>query len=30
MRQIPINVGPAGEKPAGSPLFEYGFGLSYR
>ena len=30
MAQIPINVGPKGEKPKESPLFEYGFGLSYR
>jgi beta-glucosidase len=30
MAQIPINVGPKGEKPKGTPLFEYGFGLSYR
>jgi beta-glucosidase len=30
MAQIPINVGPAGEKPAEAPLFEYGFGLRYR
>jgi beta-glucosidase len=29
MAQIPINVGPKGEKPE-TPLFEYGFGLSYR
>ncbi len=29
MTQIPINVGPKGEPPAGSPLFEYGFGLTY-
>jgi beta-glucosidase len=29
MAQIPINVGPNGEKPKGA-LFEYGFGLSYR
>ena len=29
MAQIPINVGPKGEKPQGA-LFEYGFGLSYR
>ena len=29
MAQIPINVGPKGEKPEGA-LFEYGFGLSYR
>jgi beta-glucosidase len=28
MDQIPINVGPKGEKPEGA-LFEYGFGLSY-
>jgi hypothetical protein len=30
MSQIPINVGPKGEKPAAAPLFEYGFGLSYK
>lgn len=30
MEQIPINVGPKGEKPKGDPLFEYGFGLSYK
>jgi beta-glucosidase len=29
MAQIPINVGPNGEKPAGA-LFDYGFGLRYR
>jgi len=29
MAQIPINVGPNGEKPKEVPLFEYGFGLSY-
>jgi beta-glucosidase len=29
MAQVPINVGPKGEKPQGA-LFEYGFGLSYR
>jgi beta-glucosidase len=29
MAQIPINVGPKGEKPRGA-LFDYGFGLSYR
>ena len=29
MAQIPINVGPKGEKPAATPLFPYGFGLSY-
>ena len=29
MAQIPINVGPKGEKPKETPLFEYGFGLSY-
>jgi beta-glucosidase len=28
MAQIPINVGPKGEKPEGA-LFDYGFGLSY-
>jgi beta-glucosidase len=28
MSQIPINVGPNGEKPDGA-LFDYGFGLSY-
>ena len=28
MSQIPINVGPDGEKPQGA-LFDYGFGLSY-
>ena len=28
MAQIPINVGPNGEKPEGA-LFDYGFGLSY-
>ena len=30
MAQIPINVGPNGEKPKEVPLFEYGFGLRYR
>jgi beta-glucosidase len=30
MAQIPINVGPNGEKPKDAPLFEYGFGLQYR
>jgi len=30
MAQIPINVGPSGEKPKAEPLFEYGFGLRYR
>lgn len=30
MEQIPINVGPNGEKPRAVPLFEYGFGLRYR
>jgi beta-glucosidase len=30
MAQIPINVGPDGEKPKDAPLFEYGFGLRYR
>jgi beta-glucosidase len=30
MAQIPINVGPDGEKPKDVPLFEYGFGLRYR
>ena len=30
MAQIPINVGPNGEKPKDAPLFEYGFGLRYR
>ncbi len=30
MAQIPINVGPKGEKPAATPLFEYGFGLRYK
>jgi beta-glucosidase len=30
MAQIPINVGPSGEKPKAVPLFEYGFGLRYR
>jgi beta-glucosidase len=30
MAQIPINVGPNGEKPKEAPLFEFGFGLSYR
>jgi beta-glucosidase len=29
MAQIPINVGPKGERPKEQPLFEYGFGLSY-
>ena len=29
MAQIPINVGPKGEKPKGDPLFEYGHGLGY-
>jgi beta-glucosidase len=29
MAQIPINVGPKGEKPSQTPLFEYGFGLRY-
>lgn len=28
--QIPINVGPNGEPPAATPLFPYGYGLSYR
>jgi beta-glucosidase len=28
--QIPINVGLNGEEPKEQPLFEYGFGLSYR
>ena len=28
MADVPINVGPAGQKPTGA-LFEYGFGLSY-
>ena len=28
MSQIPINVGPKGQKPQGA-LFDYGFGLSY-
>ena len=28
MAQVPINVGPKGEKPPGA-LFDYGFGLSY-
>jgi beta-glucosidase len=28
MAQVPINVGPNGEKPEGA-LFDYGFGLSY-
>jgi beta-glucosidase len=30
MSQIPINVGPKGEKPSEAPLFEYGFGLHYK
>jgi beta-glucosidase len=30
MSQIPVNVGPKGEKPASAPLFEHGFGLRYR
>ena len=30
MAQIPINVGPDGEKPKDVPLFEFGFGVSYR
>jgi beta-glucosidase len=30
MSQIPVNVGPTGEKPGVIPLFEYGFGLRYR
>ncbi|MBE3109415.1 MAG: glycoside hydrolase family 3 C-terminal domain-containing protein [Acidobacteria bacterium] len=30
MAQIPINVGPDGEKPRDVPLFEFGFGVSYR
>jgi beta-glucosidase len=30
MSQIPINVGPRGEKPAEAPLFEFGFRLQYR
>ena len=30
MSQIPINVGPKGEKPAESPLFDFGFGLRYK
>jgi beta-glucosidase len=29
MAQMPINVGPNGEKPEGA-LFDYGFGLSFR
>jgi beta-glucosidase len=29
MAQIPINLGPKGQKPAGA-LFDYGFGLRYR
>lgn len=29
MADVPTNVGPKGEKPAGA-LFDYGFGLSYR
>ena len=29
MAQVPINVGPKGEKPGATPLFPYGFGLSY-
>ena len=29
MDQIPINVGPKGEKPKSDPLFEYGHGLGY-
>jgi len=28
MAQVPINVGPTGEKPSGA-LFDYGFGLSF-
>jgi beta-glucosidase len=28
MSQVPINIGPDGEKPQGA-LFDYGFGLSY-
>lgn len=30
MAQVPINVGPNGERPTDVPLFEYGFGLRYR
>ena len=30
MAQIPVNVGPDDEPPAASPLFAYGFGLSYK
>ena len=30
MAQVPINVGPGGEKPKEVPLFDFGFGLSYR
>ncbi len=30
MSQIPINIGPNGEPPSQTPLFPYGFGLSYR
>jgi len=30
MSQIPINVGPKGEKPAETPLFDFGFGLRYK
>ena len=26
MSQVPINIGPKGEKPVEKPLFEYGFG----
>ena len=30
MAQIPINAGPGGRKSQEAPLFEFGFGLSYR
>jgi beta-glucosidase len=30
MAQIPINVGADGQPPAEAPLFNYGFGLSYK
>jgi beta-glucosidase len=29
MRDVPINVGPKGQKPTSGALFEYGFGLRY-
>jgi beta-glucosidase len=30
MSQVPINTGARGEAPGEAPLFEFGFGLSYR